>query len=112
MHSAKHSLNLIILPLCARKTMDNYLAVCRLRSNINDKPVCLLKDISQQRRQMSSELCRGQDLAWLFVLSQPVLLPCNNRGMEADKNEHYLVTYVDLRRFTSTSHFGEHRCLG
>lgn len=111
MHSAKHSLNLMILPLCARKTMDNYLAVCRLCRNVNDKPACLLKDISQQRRQISNKLGRGQDLPLLFVVSRPVLLQRSNRGTEADKNEQYLVTCVDLRRLTSTSHLGEHRCL-
>lgn len=111
MHSAKRSLNLIILPLCARKTMDNYLAVCRLCSNINDKPVCLQNNISQQR-QMSSKLWLGQDPPWPLLVSRPVLLHWNNRGMEAGTNERSLVTYVDLRRFTSTSHFGEHRCLG
>lgn len=80
MHSAKHSLNLIILPLCARKTMDNYLAVCRLCSNVNDKPVCPLKDISQQRRQSSKKWRRGHDLLLLFVVSQPVSLQRGNRG--------------------------------
>lgn len=91
--------------------MDNYLAVCRLCRNVNDKPVCLLKDISQQRRQIGNKLWCGQDLPWLFVVSRPVLLQRSKRGIEADKNEQYLVTYVDLRRLTSTSHLGEHRCL-
>lgn len=110
MHSAKLSLNLIILALCARKTMDNYLAVCRLCRNVNDKPVCLLKDISQQRRQISNKLGRGQDLPLLFVVSRPALLQRRNGGMEADENEQYPVTCVDLRRLTTTSHLGERRC--
>lgn len=88
--------------------MDNYLAVCRLCRNVNDKPVCLLKDISQRRRQISNKLRRGQDLPLLFVVSR---LQRRNRGTEADKNEQYLVTRVDLRCLTSTSHLGEHRFL-
>lgn len=63
MPSARRSLNLIILAPCARETRDNYLAVCRLCGDVNDKPVCLLKDFRQQRRQISSRLGRGSGSA-------------------------------------------------
>lgn len=45
MHSVKCSLNLIIPLLCALKTMDNYLAVCRLRNN--KRQTCLSSEMHQ-----------------------------------------------------------------
>lgn len=110
MHSAKCSLNLIILLLCAYKTIDNYLAVCRLCNN--KRQTCFSSEMYQSAaasdRQSKREYLYGnQHQSSLFVvlnsfsLSWPILQHSDNRERPI---EMYSTLSSDLSRFT-TSYF-------